>query len=272
MSPHEQVPEGPETPTAVPGTGRGGGRYRVLYRVDEAYQSTGHGDLIRALYDAFAKAALPVATSGAKHPRPKVAFGPPLPTGCTSAGEYFDLDLERGVDDLVGRINAAVPAGLSVVSAERIDGKAAPLSSVIDAAAYDLFIPAEVMASDDVEARLARFAGERLWQVQRASPKGGEKTVNLKRAVAHWSHVPGQGGSTVRVTVRLRDPDGNNANPALILSGLFRLAAEQALLVRARRVECYDANGQPISTAVWRGRRSRSLHTKSFEFLRFLDP
>lgn len=273
MIPHDEAPEqtaaAGEAPT--PGMGLGGGRYRVLYRVEEPYESTGHTDLIRTLYAAFEEAGLPVETSGVKHPRPKVAFGPPLPTCCTSDGEYFDLDLKRGLDDLVERLNSVLPPGLRVVRTERIDTKTAPLSSVIEAAEYCFFIPTEVMSSESLDGRLAWFAGERLWQVQRVSSKGTEKTIDLKRAVVRWSYAAAEGGSIARITAKLNDQEGHNANPALILSGLFRLPEEQAALVRVRRVEFYDANGQPLSRANWRRKRSRSLHTKSFEYLRYLD-
>jgi len=261
---------GPGTPP-TPGIGLGGGMYRILYRVGEPFASVGHGDLIRAFYQSFQEAGLPVTMSGRNTPRPKVGFGPPLPTGSTSAGEYFDLDLERGVHDLIERLNAVLPDGLEILSAERIDSKTEALSSLVGSAEYELAIPAEIMPHQDVKNRLARFAGERIWQVQRTTPKGKERTINLKRAIVRWSLAPTERGSMVKITAKLGDPDGHNANPALILSGLFRFSEEQAACVSVRRTEMFDANGQPLSRMIWRRKRTRQTHSNSLEFCRYLD-
>jgi len=249
----------------------GGGSYRVMYRVEAPYRPAGHTELIRTLYSAFEQGGVPVETSGEKRVRPKVAFGPPLPAGCTSEGEYFDIVLGRGVDDLPSRLNRVLPAGLAVLSAERIDGRAPPLSAVIDSAEYVFSVPDAAMPNGEVKGRLARFAAERIWQVQRVSPKGKEKTIDLKRAVVRWSCEPAQGGCVVRMRVRLNDPDGHNANPGLVLSGLLRLPEESAALVGVRRVGFFTANGQPIDRLLGRRRPNRSLHRKSYEHLRHLD-
>nr|WP_269813193.1 TIGR03936 family radical SAM-associated protein [Ornithinimicrobium sediminis] len=78
-------------------------------------------DFQRALERAVRKAGLPMAFSAGFHPHPRISYANAAPTGAASEAEYVEISLTREVDpDSVGPLlDAALPAGLDVVSVVR---------------------------------------------------------------------------------------------------------------------------------------------------------
>ena len=73
------------------------GNPKILVRFSKAgkVRFTSHRDVARIWERALRRVALPVAYSEGFSPRPKVSYGLALPTGYESAGEYFDVELDR---------------------------------------------------------------------------------------------------------------------------------------------------------------------------------
>ena len=84
---------------------------------------TSHRDVARMWERAFRRASLPVTYTGGFSPRPKIAFGLALPTGCESLAEYLDVDLSETVDvaSLPARLTPALPAGIDVSAAAELE-------------------------------------------------------------------------------------------------------------------------------------------------------
>ncbi|HDS74541.1 MAG TPA: TIGR03960 family B12-binding radical SAM protein, partial [Firmicutes bacterium] len=255
----------------IPGQGFGGGTYRIRYEVDEPFRFVGHSDLMRTFHRACEIANLDVAMSQGYTPRPKAGFGPPVPHGCTSAGEYLDLELNVGVDDLVGVLNGTLPEGIRVLASTRIGEKADAISAVIGAAEYEFTFDADVMSPEDVVTRLTEFDAADKWEATKVNAKGKERVVDLKHAIiAHRvRHMDSR--SIVTTIGRLNDPNGNNINPLFVLEHVFGLDEERRTRVVMRRSELYDRSGRPMSGIAWGGQKPRHLHSRSREFFKFLD-
>ena len=90
---------------------------------------TSHRDVARMWERAFRRASLPVTYTGGFSPRPKIAFGLALPTGCESLAEYLDVDLDEEVDvaSLPSRLTPALPAGIDVSGAAELEAGAPSL-------------------------------------------------------------------------------------------------------------------------------------------------
>lgn len=97
-----------------------------------------HLDLMRAVARAFRRAGLDPAYSGGYHPHPLLAFGPALAVGVESLGEYFDITLEANpsAEELLARINGALPEGLRLRDAQRLHGAGPSLMAWLNAASY----------------------------------------------------------------------------------------------------------------------------------------
>jgi radical SAM-linked protein len=76
----------------------------------------GHLELVNVFLRALRRARIPVKFSEGFHPKPKVAFNNPLPTGYESEDEHLILTVSREVTSsaLQKGLNAQLPAGLRV--------------------------------------------------------------------------------------------------------------------------------------------------------------
>jgi radical SAM-linked protein len=80
------------------------------------------------------------------HPHLKMSFGPPLPLGYRSRAEVFDLEFSQPPgEDVAERLNAVLPAGVSVVAYRPILFKTPSLMSQLEGASYRVRFPEVVL-------------------------------------------------------------------------------------------------------------------------------
>lgn len=92
---------------------------------------------------AVRRAELPVRFTEGFSPRPRLRFGPALPTCFASTAEYIDIDfadeivdLADGPVDVGARLTAVLPEGMDVVAATAVDERSAALQATIMFAEY----------------------------------------------------------------------------------------------------------------------------------------
>jgi radical SAM-linked protein len=121
-------------------------RVRVKFSKTGKIRWTSHRDVARMWERAFRRLDLPLAYSVGFSPRPKVSFGLALSTGHESVAEYLDLELdpERAdaieVDGLPARLSAALPEGIDVIAAGRIDDRRDSLQHEVTSSSFDLVV------------------------------------------------------------------------------------------------------------------------------------
>ena len=96
----------------------------------------GHLDFLKVFQQTVARAKLPIAYSQGFNPHMLMSFALPLPLGMTSGGDYADIVLEAGVpeDEIIARLNAYGPDGLTVTGARAFSGQGA--AAIVAAADY----------------------------------------------------------------------------------------------------------------------------------------
>ncbi len=102
---------------------------RLRYGKRERARFTSHLDVVRVFDRVIRRSEIPVVHSAGFSPRPRMAFGPPLPLGMTSVAEYVDLQMERPwrIEDET-RLKEALPPGFEFIEAWPFVGKPASLS------------------------------------------------------------------------------------------------------------------------------------------------
>ena len=100
-------------------------RYRVRYRRLRGLRFLSHLELLKLVYRALTRASLPLRFSEGYHPKPKIAFGPPIPVGVESEDEEmeFYLDEAREPDALLARLREVflVAQGLEPFEVQAVD-------------------------------------------------------------------------------------------------------------------------------------------------------
>lgn len=135
-------------------------RIRLLWSKGEQVRFVGHLATMRVFERAVRRSGLPVSYSQGHHPRQKLAFGPPLTLGYTSLTEYLDIQLETPFQqEMIARLNRALPQGYQISQGRPILGKASSLSSLINTACYEVALPdGGLITPEAVEELLGREA------------------------------------------------------------------------------------------------------------------
>ena len=112
---------------------------RVKYRRDEHVQFLSHLDMLRLFERALRRARIPLAYTEGFNPRPKISYGPPLATGYTSDGEYFDVHYspEKSLD-FIKQLNPELPKGIKILETKQYYGKTRSLTALINRAEYEI--------------------------------------------------------------------------------------------------------------------------------------
>ena len=224
-------------------------RFRLRAAKDERVRFISHLDVTRAFFRAFRKSGLPVAVTGGKERRFKIAFGPPLPLGMTSGAEFLDVAFVREVPEpFVSSLNESLPEGLTVVASAPMRTDPDSLSSVIQIATYEVSFPDSLirrylrdMSFDELRARLE----DRVASVKAASRlditkgRGNErKTFNARPSMLRAEVVRDDGGRpTLSLALTLNRPD--SARPELWTAALLDWTRVDERLLRVHRSGLY---------------------------------
>jgi len=116
---------------------------RVKYHKAGIIRLLGHLDTARALLRAVRRAGIEGVYSEGFSPRLRLSFGPPIPLGCTSECEYFDIRLARKCEpeSVKEALQAHMPEGLVVEEVQILEGNVPPLSAAFRAVEYEVEPP-----------------------------------------------------------------------------------------------------------------------------------
>lgn len=129
-----------------------GFRLRVKYEICGRLAYLSHLETIRSMERVIRRAGLPFAVTEGFSPHMKIAFGPALPVGAGSAGEYLDVRLQSYVDpeQAIERMRVAAPRNLMPLECFYVDVRA----DAIDVS-YPLSVwEAEFSACEDTQVLL----------------------------------------------------------------------------------------------------------------------
>jgi len=136
-------------------------RFRLKYTKGPEIKFISHLDMTRVWLRAISRARLPIAYSQGFSPHPKVSFGPPLPLGVTSRGEYMDIQLDRPASaESVNDLNKHLPRGMEISAVKPIMSNARSISELAEAAEY------MVKWQGDAAAVKSKFEDQPAWPIQ----------------------------------------------------------------------------------------------------------
>ena len=129
-----------------------------------------HLDVARAFERGVRRAGLPIAYSAGFTPHPKISYAGGAPTGVASEAEYLSLTLtSRAEADAVrGRLNAALPDGIDVITVNE-DSGGLPASR-LTASEWQVALPG--LPADNVVPVVRKFLALTEAPVERLTSKG----------------------------------------------------------------------------------------------------
>ncbi|MBU1355512.1 MAG: TIGR03960 family B12-binding radical SAM protein [Candidatus Edwardsbacteria bacterium] len=136
-------------------------RFRLKYTKGPEIKFISHLDMTRVWLRAISRARLPIAYSQGFSPHPKVSFGPPLPLGITSRGEYMDIQLDRPASaESINDLNKHLPRGMEISAVKPIMSNARSISELAEAADY------MVKWQGDAAAIRSKFEDQPAWPIR----------------------------------------------------------------------------------------------------------
>lgn len=206
---------------------------RILFEKRGTARYISHLDLNRTMARTIRRARIPVWYTEGFNRHPYVTFAAPLSLGFEGLQESMDFRLEEDMpmEEIVTRLNDALPAGLHVVEA----GEAAMKPGEMEKAAYRLTFSC---SKEPLEALLRQDT----IPVEKRTKKGGAKLVDLKPYLRDLQLSACKEGTVAEVIL----PCGSNEtlNPGLLLQALRDFTGDPCVECAVLRTRFYAKSGE----------------------------
>ena len=121
----------------------GAARVRLRFSKQGAMRYLSHLEQLTLFTRAVSRGEVPVLFSQGFHPHPRFSFATATSVGVESMAEYMDMFIAPGIgaEEIMARLNSALPRGIRILEALLIDPKAPSLSTLIDRTRYHITLP-----------------------------------------------------------------------------------------------------------------------------------
>ena len=204
-------------------------RYVMKFHKDGYVKYTSHLDLLRIFKRSFKKTGLALQYSQGFNPHPKMGFAQPLSLGYSSKCELIEFETVENHDpaDILERMKAALPEGLTPVSCVAFDSSIKSLAGEADSAEYVVLIPvpdasAADWSSDLLSAKISAY----LEQTEITAMKRQKKTKKLApvdirkmiRSINGMVITDVDGRKAIMLNMHLDCGSTSNLSPELVIA------------------------------------------------------
>ena len=192
-------------------------RIRITFTKQGALRYTGHLDLHKIWERATRRANLPLAYSQGFHPQPKIQLAAALPLGFSSRCELVDMWVDGDSLDLSAlpaRFGEAVPAGIKILSMEKVDERGPALQTQVVSAEYEVTLFDEV----DLDGLTQRLNSVKETASLPRERRG--KTYDLRPLIEAMRLLEPDGENHPRLWMRLAAREGATGRPEEVLDVL----------------------------------------------------
>jgi len=183
----------------------------------------GHLELVNIFLRALRRAGIPVKFSEGFHPKPRVAFDNPLPTGFESDDERMVVTVPLGVSasELLEGLNPQLPEGL------RIQGCSESIEPPPACSTFRISLGSSL--AESFGGCFAKFDPDQ--ELEISSHKGKLKKIALKDILKEVRVA-----DPACVDITLCSEPGKNVRPTVLLKQVFGFSAENLLHIRFRKL------------------------------------
>ncbi|MDZ7370094.1 MAG: TIGR03960 family B12-binding radical SAM protein [candidate division KSB1 bacterium] len=209
---------------------------RLRYSRDEELRWLSHLDMMRLIEMALRRSKLPVVFTQGFNPHPKLAYGPPLPTGLTSEAEYLDIAFTGSEEtDFINALSPFLPNGMRILQQRILDHRPPAPAAVINRAVYDFFLTNGKECEPAVE-RLGQLLSCSELRVERKK-ESGYQIIDIRPFLLAFELNEGGFALTTAFV------DGKSARIDEILALVFPHAEEPAASASIHRRALWVQNG-----------------------------
>lgn len=191
-------------------------RIRVTYQKDGALLYTSTLDVQTLWERSVRRAGLKLQYSQGFHPQPRIQIANPLPLGIVGERELIDIWLmeEEKPDEIVKRLNGALPEGMRVSQVEAVEETGPSLPKQIDASEYRV----DLLNSAETFVKLQQLAEEMLSKATLPRVRN-RKAYDLRPLIQELSVRENTAGSTA-IFLKMPSNSSQTGRPEEVLAEL----------------------------------------------------
>lgn len=186
---------------------------RVKYSKGEEVKYVGHLDSMRTFVRCIKRTCIPIKYSNGFNPRVQISFALPLGVGVTSESEFFDLEVDKKMNEtlFVGELNSVLPLGYRAKSVEFTEDKKS-LMSLVKEAVYEI----EVQGDFEMNEIKKLLEQNEIMIEKESKSKKGNQEINLKSFIIDFEIVE----DARKIIVHSTAGSVNNMNPQFVLQAI----------------------------------------------------
>lgn len=212
--------------------------YRLVFSKKGRARFISHLDLMRTFSRIFKRARIPVWYTQGFNPRLYIMFPLALPLGTESDVEIMDISLTKQMDsdELVTRINAAMPEGL------RINKVTEPVMDHKEISASEYEIRFRLKDTDDTLARFKEYISQDTLIVKKHSKKKGIVELDIKPDVNLVDSFDDDG--MARIDVILPSGNDKNINTSVLMDAFKEYVGAEYECIYTTRTKILTISGE----------------------------
>ena len=186
---------------------------RVKYSKGEEVKYVGHLDSMRTFVRCIKRTCIPIKYSNGFNPRVQISFALPLGVGVTSDSEYFDLEIEKKMNEtlLVGELNSVLPTGFRAQKVTFVENKKS-LMSLVKEAVCEI----KLEGNFDFEKVKELFEKDEIMLEKESKSKKGNQEINLKNYIINIDFDENES----KIIVHSTAGSVNNMNPQFVIQAI----------------------------------------------------
>ncbi len=186
---------------------------RVKYSKGEEVKYVGHLDSMRTFVRCIKRTCIPIKYSNGFNPRVQISFALPLGVGVTSDSEYFDLEIEKKMNEtlLVGELNSVLPTGFRAQKVTFVENKKS-LMSLVKEAVCEI----KLEGNFDFEKVKELFEKDEIMLEKESKSKKGNQEINLKNYIIDIDFDENES----KIIVHSTAGSVNNMNPQFVIQAI----------------------------------------------------
>ncbi|MEI3376697.1 MAG: TIGR03936 family radical SAM-associated protein [Coriobacteriales bacterium] len=220
-----------------------GFRLRVKYQITGRLAYLSHLETVRSMERIVRRARLPFAITEGFNPHMKIAFGPALPVGAGSRGEYFDVRLSEYVDPAIAleALQGSAPENLMPIACAYCAHDADSIDVTYPVSVWCAVLDAGDVPVGDIERAFSQLVETGFIEVVKTKGRATKvKRVEFEGRLIDGPHVAGNGdGVTVEFTT-FQGSDGA-LRPDKFISAALEGANADISLMSLTRMELREA-------------------------------
>lgn len=206
---------------------------RIKFQKNGVMKYVGHLDIMRYFQKAMRRSGIPIKYSGGFNPHQIMSFAAPLGVGCTSDGEYLDIELKEQISsaEAIRMLSDAMVEGMAVTQFSYLkDGEKNAMASVA-AASYEL----RFKHPEDFSCSLQQLcrAKKEFYDDADAIPvikktKKGERQLDLKPLIYAFN-ITESGDQALCFSLTVSAGSTENVRPEMVLIHFLRTLGVEVL-------------------------------------------